>query len=148
MATHKILYCPDCNARLYQSLHTQRTHAHCCHCCGWIGTRQTVRTFEYERERVSHFKLDYRIIDNILWKFYGANEFGFTFAQRCKRENCYEFEVSGELDGYSSEQVKHFYETGVSIQLSTSDVLNILCRDRWLEPGTYIIKVDSEVPAS
>jgi len=150
MSKHRILICPGCNEQgsMVPCNRQDSLPQLCCGTCGWKGTYKAVQTFEYERERVNHFKLDYLVISYITRKFYGTFDLGPIFARRCAAHNCYKFEVTGELDKCGSEQVKHFCGTGEPIQLSNNDVLNILCRDGWLDPGIYVIKVHPEVLTS
>jgi hypothetical protein len=112
----------------------------CC-ACGWRGNHDDVKTFEYEREKVVHFKLDYRVIDSIVWQFYGIDEYEFAAVEDCKNNTCHEFTVDGDFDDSLKDDVANFRRTGEHGNLTNKDVLNVLCQDGWLDPGVYLVEV-------
>lgn len=121
----------------------------CC-ACGWKGTYETVETFEYHRERVVHFKIDYHVIDEIVHQYYGTGNTGnkwhaayeFVAVQECGNDTCHEFDVDGsEPDAWAKKSVDKFRKDGTPGNLSNYDILNLLCKDGWLEPGIYLVEV-------
>lgn len=151
MKTQRVLTCPHCKKRGFIGPHYEFQSGYClvCCACGWKGTYETVETFEYRRERVVHFKIDYHVIDEIVHQYYGVGgsenkyypAYEFVAIQECSNDSCHEFDVDGVLDTCTKESAVEFRENGNPGNLSNYDILNILCKDGWLEPGTYLVKV-------
>jgi hypothetical protein len=108
-----------------------------------------VEIFSYKREKTVHFRIDYHVIDDIVHKYYGnggsTNEYHpayeFVAVGECHNDTVYEFEVDGVLDSYAKEHASRFQEDGNPGGLRNGVILNILCQDGWLEPGTYLVEV-------
>lgn len=119
-----------------------------CRECGWRGDSDGVETHKFWQEEVSHIKIDWGVIDRIVYLYYGHSdsEFGtfhyeFVVNGECSNDSSHQFSVDGLLDSYCEADAAEFRKDGKPRGLSNGDVLNILCQDGWLGPGEYLVEV-------
>lgn len=145
MSVHEIKICPHCGKRGFIGPFYQHDSTDCllCCACGWRGNHETVEVYKYEREKTVHFRISYNVVDDIVRKHYGDGNSSYAFAvvEECRNDTIHEFVVDGILDDYAEEHAARFREIGDPGYLMNGDILNILCQDGWLEPGTYLVEV-------
>jgi hypothetical protein len=113
----------------------------CC-LCGWRGNHDEVKTFEYEREKTVHFEIDSGVVNKIVWQFYGMGDYEFSAVEGCCEDTtCLVYTIEGGLNDSLKDTIAHFRETGEHGELTNEDVLNVLCRDGWFDPGVYVVRV-------
>jgi hypothetical protein len=97
---------------------------------------------------VTHIKIDYDVIDRLVYVYYGHADDRFNmphFEMVCNGEWCndssHQFDVDGKIGKYEAKDAEKFRKDGKPRGLSNGDVMNILCADGWLEPGQYLVEV-------
>ena len=141
-----IYMCPRCKSLADLAVGTRGGRL--CVNCNWAGKASDMGTHEFYVEDVSYTKIDYDVIDRIVYLFYGRSPERSNmphFEMVCNGEWCndssHQFDVDGKIGQYEREDAAKFRKDGKPRGLSNADVMNILCADGWLEPGAYLVEV-------
>ena len=142
MSTIRIVICPHCNRG--NTIRLQVTGVnHACKMC--VACRQIVRgpekAYEYRRKAISHYQITYDVIEIIVQMYFGATDYSFVYLQECGNDTCHKFDVTGVVEKWRADDAKMFRQGEGCGNLNNHDILNILCADGWLSPGTYLVEV-------
>ena len=105
----------------------------------WEDGSTTTIEFWIEKETV--FKIDYDHVTDMVFSLYGLENYCFIAAQECGNDTTHEFQVTGKLDEWSAKEAAKIRAGKPAKYLSNDTLMNMLCEDGYLEPGTYLVKV-------
>jgi hypothetical protein len=136
--------CPSCGKQNVFVCDPSVTPA-VCHYCTWQGHMDELVRHEFKVERVAHVKIDYDVIDRIVYLFYGhdngESDFCMVWNGEWGNDSSHQFDVEPVIDKYEAKDAAKFRKDGKPRNLSNEAVMNILCQDGWLEPGKYLVEV-------
>ncbi len=138
------MICPKCKNP--KSLYTNGAAWWCD--CDWVGEKSAVDTREFQVETLTLTAIDWHIIDELVYDFYGHSDDKFKLphfemvphGEWCN-DSSHRFNVEPKVGRYAKKDAEKFRKDGKPRNLCNADVMNILCEDGWLAPGEYIVEV-------
>jgi hypothetical protein len=100
-----------------------------------------VKAYEYSRQTIEHFKISWKVIEDIVRTYYNDRQYSFVAVEECGNDTCHEFFVTGRVVDYQAAAVERFRSGEGYGALSNYDIFDVLCQDGFLDPGTYIVEV-------
>lgn len=85
------------------------------------------------------YKVEYHDLEAFVKKIYNMRNYEFVANQECSNDSSHEFNINGILGKWElaeSEKIRNG-----RLSCSNRSVLQTLCADGYIEPGTYIINV-------
>lgn len=141
MSTIRIVICPHCNRGNTIRLQATRSVSYrMCEACGQIVPGPE-KAYEYRRRTISHYQITYDVIEVIVQMYFGAIDYSFVELQESGNDIYHKFDVTDVIERWCADDAKMFRQGEGYGNLNNHDILNILCADGWLSPGTYLVEV-------
>ncbi len=145
--TRTFLICPECKYMGNFSLGSV-IGDRVCPACNWMGKAGDVITREFQVETLTLTMIDWHVIDELVYDFYGHSDDKFKLphfemvgnGSWCN-DSSHQFNVEPKVDSYAKKDAEKFRKDGKPRGLCNAEVMNILCEDGWLEPGNYLVEV-------
>lgn len=118
-----------------------------CPACNWTGKAGDVITHEFYVEEITTTEISWRIIDKLVYDFYGhETQFGIPYFEMVSNgewnnDSSHRFDVEPGVGSWAKKDAEKFRRDGKPRGLCNDDVMNILCEDGWLAPGSYLVEV-------
>ncbi len=150
------LVCPKCKRPTTLCCHrsdSSASNSYSCRVCDWQGLAVEANEHEFYTEVITTTEISWHVIDEIVYAFYGNNNVeGYSGKFRLpafemvdngewSNDSSHRFDVEPKVGDYEKEDAAKFRTDGKPRGLSNGDVLNILCEDGWLVPGSYLVEV-------
>ena len=91
-------------------------------------------------KKVEFFVVDYGDFESFVKEIYGK-DFCFVSQEEANNDSEYEFDVDGDVDKWSGEQVEKFKAGDIGTYGLPRALLNDMCKNGHIEPGAYLVKV-------
>lgn len=91
-------------------------------------------------KEVTTVEVNYGDLEDFVNQVYKTKDYSFTEKAECGNDTDHRFKIDGKLDRYGKEALEKL-KSGSDRGVSNQDVLESLCFEGHIKPGTYIIRV-------
>jgi hypothetical protein len=91
-------------------------------------------------KEVTMLQVNYSDLEDFVNQFYKIKDYSFTEKEQCGNDTMHDFKIDGKLDRYGKEALEKL-KSGSDQGVSNQDILQCLCFEGHIKPGTYIVRV-------
>lgn len=91
-------------------------------------------------KEVTTVEVNYSDLENFVSQVYKTKDYSFTATAECGNDTTHRFKIDGKLDSYGKEALEKL-KSGNDRGVSNQDILECLCFEGHIKPGTYIVRV-------
>lgn len=84
--------------------------------------------------------VDYNDLDDFVHEVLGFKKYEFVAVQECGNDSSHNFTINGNLSKYDLEQIDK-WKAGNFVHYSNHTILSYLCKEKYINPGKYLIFV-------